>query len=131
MLTRRKPIVALAVIAGALLTLIGIRFLLVPDSAAKTFGLTPAMAGAQLHAIIGLRDIWLGALAIAFALLGQWRALALWFLFGVLVCWADAAIVATSGGPRLAIAFHTGSGVFCLVLGVAAWRLSNKEAHAG
>lgn len=130
MLTRRKPIVGLAIFAGALLTLIGIRFLLMPESAAKTFGLTPAMTGTQLHAIIGLRDIWLGALAVAFALLRQWRALALWFLFGVLVCWADAAIVATSGGPGLAIAFHTGSGIFCLALGVAAWRLSEKEQHA-
>lgn len=123
MATRHGRIAALALFAGALLLLIGIRFLVVPESAGKTFGLTPAMTGSEMHYVIGLRDVWLGALAVAFALLAEWRALALWLLFAVLVCWGDAAIIATSGGPPIAVAFHVGSGVFCLALGFAAWRL--------
>lgn len=123
MATRHGRIAALAILAGALLLLIGVRFLVVPESAGKTFGLTPAMTGSEMHYVVGLRDVWLGALAVAFALLREWRALALWLLFAVLVCWGDAVIIASSGGPALAIAFHVGSGVFCLVLGIAAWRL--------
>jgi hypothetical protein len=124
--TRHGRIAALAIFAGALLLLIGVRFLLVPESAGKTFGLTPAMQGNEMHYVIGLRDVWLGALAVAFAVLAEWRALSLWLLFAVAVCWGDAAIVASGGGPALAVVFHVGSGVFCLALGIAAWRVHAK-----
>lgn len=130
MTTRYRRIAGLAVLAGALLLLIGVRFLIVPESAAKTFGLTPAMQGHEMHYIIGLRDVWLGALALAFAYFAEWRALALWLLFAVAVCWGDALIVAGSGGPVAAVAFHLGSGVFCLALGFAAWRLYSGSQRA-
>lgn len=129
MLTRYRRVAILAILAGVLLALIGVRFLITPDSAAKTFGLTPQMTGHQLHHIIGLRDLWLAALAVALAVLSEWRALALWLFLGVLVCWGDAVIVATSGGKPLAIAFHAASGVYCLAVGVAVWRLF--EARRG
>jgi Domain of unknown function (DUF4267) len=115
-------LVWLGVFAGALLFIIGVRFLLVPYGAIFTFGLGGAPDGPALHYVIGLRDLWLGALAVAFALLREWRALGLWFLMGTLVCWADAFIVATNNGPGLAVAFHIGAGIFCLAVGLAAWR---------
>jgi len=118
-------LVWLGVFAGGLLFLIGVRFLVMPDQAIFTFGLGDAPEGPALHYVIGLRDLWLGALAIAFALLHEWRALALWLLMGALVCWADAAIVATNNGPALALAFHIGSGLFCLAVGLGAWRRRN------
>jgi len=122
-----RRIAALAIFAGALLLVIGVRFIIVPESAARTFGLTSALTGRELHYVVGLRDLWLALLALAFAVFAEWRALALWLLIGVLVCWGDAAVVAAYGGPPLAIAFHVGSGVFCLLVGLAAWR---AHAHA-
>lgn len=121
--SRHRHVVWLGVFGGALLFIIGVRFMLVPDSALYTFGLASAPENSKgVHYVIGLRDLWLGALAIVFALLRDWRALGLWFLMGALVCWSDAAIVAANDGPTLAIAFHSGSGVFCLALGWGAWR---------
>lgn len=117
----------LAILAGGLLLLIGVRFLIVPDSAARTFGLGRQLLGAELHWIVGLRDLWLGALAILLAVLREWRALSLWFLLGAGVCLADAGIAAHSSGKALAIAFHAGSGIFCLALGLALWRLGKGQ----
>lgn len=118
---------ALAISAGALLVLIGVRFLLVPESAAKTFGLARGAGLAELAAIIGLRDLWLGALAVLLAALREWRALALWFLLATGVCFADAVVAGSSSGKPLAIAFHAGSGVFCLALGLALWRRAGRQ----
>ncbi|MEW5963968.1 MAG: DUF4267 domain-containing protein [Pseudomonadota bacterium] len=117
----------LAILAGVLLFLIGVRFLLVPESAAKTFGLARGAGPAELGAIIGLRDLWLGALAVLLAVLGEWRALSLWFLLGAVVCIGDATIAGGSSGKALAIAFHTGSGIFCFALGLAFWRLGRRQ----
>ena len=55
--------------------------------------------GHELYYIIGLRNVWLGLLAIAFAALREWRALALWFTFGAIVCFADASIAYTLDRP--------------------------------
>ena len=128
---KNRHVVWLAVFAGALLCLIGVRFLLVPRAAANTFGLAREIANYELHRIVGLRDLWLGGLAVTFALLRAWRALALWLLLGAGVCFADAAIAGTSSGKPLAVAFHAGSGVFCLWLGVAAWQRHNALVLAG
>jgi uncharacterized protein DUF4267 len=128
--SKNRHVVWLAVFAGALLCLIGVRFIVVPRAAANTFGLAREIANYELHRIVGLRDLWLGGLAVAFALAREWRALALWLLLGAGVCFADAAIAGASSGKALAVAFHAGSGVFCLWLGVAAWRVWWRTASA-
>ncbi|MDX2289498.1 MAG: DUF4267 domain-containing protein [Hyphomicrobiaceae bacterium] len=119
----------LAILAGALLTLIGVRFFVVPEGAVRTFGLPPDAGTVRdgLEAVIGLRDIWLGLMLVALAWFAEWRAVALWFLLAVGVCWADAGIVAANGGPRLAVGFHLGSGVYCLVASLMAWRLCSRN----
>ena len=119
---KHRHLVWLAVAAGVLLTVIGIRFAIVPRSAANTFGLARDIVGYELHYIVALRDIWLGLLAVALALLREWRALALWFLLGALVCFADAVIVGQSSGKLAQIAFHVGSGIFCAWMGIVLWR---------
>lgn len=124
--TEGRHVVWLGVFAGAFLFVIGVRFLLVPENALYTFGLGAAPDGPAIQYVIGVRDLWLGALAVAFALLRDWRALGLWLLMGALVCWFDAAVVASNNGPPLAIAFHTGAGFFCLALGIGAWRRRPK-----
>lgn len=119
---KHRHLAWLGALAGAVLLLIGIRFLLVPESATRTFGLPPAKTGAALQQVIGLRDVWLALLAVAFAALREWRALALWLLLGAGVCLADAGIVWAAAGHPAAVAFHLGSGVFCLILGLACRR---------
>ncbi|PPD01480.1 MAG: hypothetical protein CTY31_01550 [Hyphomicrobium sp.] len=121
---RFKPALrVVAILAGLLLAVIGVRFLVVPDQAARTFGLAKVIAGSELQFIIGLRDLWLGGLAVAFALLKEWRALALWFGLGTLVCFSDAAIAATSSGRTGPVVFHLVCGVACAVIGALSWRV--------
>src|SRR5262245_46670276 len=104
---------------GLLLAFIGLRYLAMPEQAAVTFGVPRRPAGHELYYIIGLRNVWLGLLAVAFATLRQWRALALWFAIGTIVCFADAAIAASSTGKLPQIIFHTSCGIASAVLAVA------------
>ncbi len=112
-----------SILAGLLLAVIGVRFLVVPDQAARTFGLAKVISGSELQFIIGLRDVWLGGLAVAFAVLKEWRALALWFGLGTLVCFSDAAIAATSSGRTGPVVFHLVCGVACAVIAALSWRV--------
>ena len=117
--------------AGLVLFVIGIRFLVVPEQATRNFGIGPRPAVETLDAIIGLRDLWLGGLAVAFALLREWRALAVWLTMGAGVCVGDAWLVAAQGGPRggfgPAFAFHAASGAFCAAVGWRCWRLAGAR----
>lgn len=110
-----------------LLAAIGVRFLLVPEQAALTFGVPRRPAGHELHYIVGLRDLWLGLLAIAFATLREWRALALWFALGTVVCLGDAAIAASTTGRLPQVAFHIGCGVACAGLAAVCWRAADSR----
>src|SRR5262245_45064175 len=119
----QRWIVAICLIGGVLLAAIGVRYLLVPKSAAFTFGVAEPPHGHELHYIIGLRNVWLGLLVIGLALLHQWRALALWFGLGTIVCFADAGIAATSSGRLPQVVFHVACGFACLALTVLIWRM--------
>lgn len=114
----------LAALAGIALTVIGVRFLVSPEAAARFFGVGPRPAGLELHGVVGIRDLWLGLLVLAFALLRDYRALALWLGLGALVCVADAVLVTASTAKPAAIAFHLASGVFCAISAVLSWRAS-------
>jgi Domain of unknown function (DUF4267) len=119
---RDQRIWALAALAGVALTIIGIRFLVWPDAAARFFGLLGRPNGFQLHAAVALRDLWLGLLAIGLVWLGQWRAITLWLGLGALVCFGDAGIVYGAAGKPLGIAFHLASGLFLTTLAACAYR---------
>lgn len=118
----------LAVATGVVLSLIGIRFLLQPEAAATFFGIDRRDPGFAPHAAIALRDLWLGLLVIAFALLKDWRAVALWLGLATLVCFGDAVIAMTSSGRWVSVAFHGASGLFCGILATLAWRLARQRA---
>ncbi len=124
----KSHLVWLSLFAGLLLTLIGVRFFIVPQDAAHTFGLAPQIIGNEMHQVIAVRDLWLGLLAVAFAAMREWRALALWLILGAGVCFVDAAIVANTTAKVWAMAFHVGSGVFCWKVGIACWRFGKKMA---
>ena len=81
--TKHRHLVWLSVGAGLLLTVIGIRFLIVPRTAALNFGLAKDSVGQALHHMVGLRDIWLGGLALVLVWLREWRALMWWFVLAV------------------------------------------------
>jgi len=115
-----------AVLAGSLLGVIGVRYLSVPESAARTFGIPGRPAGHELYYIIGLRNLWLAALAIGLAALRQWHGLALWFATGTVVCFADALIAANATGKLPQVAFHLVCGLGCALLATMAWRRARK-----
>jgi hypothetical protein len=117
---------ALCLIGGLLLTVIGVRYFLVPQSAARSFGVPGRPAGFELYYIIGLRNVWLGLLAVTFAALREWRALALWFAAAVVVCFADGLIAATSTGGIPQVAFHFGCGIASAILATLCWRAARK-----
>jgi hypothetical protein len=117
----------ICLLGGLLLTVIGIRFLLVPESAARTFGIATPPAGHEMHYIIGLRDIWLGLLAAALAALHEWRAVMIWSGMGAVVCFADAGIAGMSSGKLPQVAFHFGSGIVCIAVTLFILRLRRNE----
>jgi hypothetical protein len=125
---RQRWIIALCLIGGVLLAVIGIRYILVPESAARTFGVPARPEGYELYYVIGLRNVWLGLLAVAFAALREWRALGLWFALGAIVCFADGSIAASSTGRLPQVAFHIGCGLACIGLAAGCWRLRRRAS---
>jgi Domain of unknown function (DUF4267) len=71
--------------------------------------------------MIGLRNVWLGVLAIGLAALRQWHGLALWFLTGTAVCFADALIAAKATGNPPEVAFHVLCGLLWPLLAALCW----------
>lgn len=116
---KHRHLMWLSVAAGLLLGVIGLRFMIVPRTAANNFGLAKEIAGFELHHMVGLRDMWLGGLAIVLGVMREWRALVVWFGFGAMVCFADAGIAAHSSGKAVAVGFHVLSGIFCAGLALA------------
>ena len=96
-----------------------------PEAASRFFGIGSRPDGFALHSVVGIRDLWLGLLALAFALLRDYRALGLWLGLGSVVCLVDAAVVAGAAGKPAAIAFHLVSGVFCAI-GAALCRRASR-----
>ena len=123
---KQRWVLAVCIVVGAILTIIGIRYLVSPYAAARTFGLSES-PGRELHTLIGLRNVWVGLLAIGFAAMRQWPALALWFGIGSVVCFADAAVVAASSGKPVQTAFHIGSGVVFLAVALVTWRKARSK----
>ncbi|XXT21034.1 DUF4267 domain-containing protein [Sorangium sp. So ce429] len=105
-------------LTGLTLCFIGARFLVVPGTAAAAFGVP--LAGVAAYAVAkGARDLSVGALLIAFTLLGERRAAALALLLGSVIPVVDGAIVlAWRGAHPGYLAIHWGTAVFCIALGV-------------
>lgn len=124
-----RSVAIASLLGGALLAGIGVRYLVVPEAASLSFGVGKRPQAFELYYIIGVRNMWLGGLAIGFALLREWRALALWFAIGAIVCFADAGIAASSAGRLPHIAFHAGCGLACCGLAALSWRLRRNGSN--
>jgi hypothetical protein len=116
----------LTVIVAVVFAINGLRFCFSPESAASTFGLTPPLAH-ELHVVVGIRNLWLAGLALALALLREWRALALWFALGSLVCVADSVIAVQASAPLAAVALHAGSAILFALLARGAALLARSR----
>lgn len=121
-------VIGLAIAAGLVLLLIGIRFLVVPQHAAHFFGIANPPRPFDLHHVVALRDVWLALILIGLALLRSWRELALCLALGSAICLGDAVIVAMSSGRTSAIAFHLVSSVYCGAVAWAAWKRPKRKA---
>ncbi len=128
---RERWVMGLAIAAGVALLVIGIRFLVVPEQAARFFGLSRPPGAFDLHHVVALRDLWLALILMALAALREWRALAICLALGALVCFGDSVIVASSSGNPAAIGFHLASGLYCGALAVAAWGLCSQSGKPG
>ena len=125
---RDRRTLGMAALAGLALTIIGVRFLLWPESAVRFFGLGSRPLNFELHYVVALRDLWLGLLALGLVISREWRALALWLSLGAAVCFGDAIIVAAGQGKPASILFHVSSGVFCAALAGVIARRMNQPA---
>lgn len=120
-----KVTLVLALLSGLTLSVIGLRFLFDPLNAATFFGVANDGQGFALHYAVAFRDLWLGLIAIAFALFRDWRALMIWLVFGAAVCFADAWIAANWSGRWVSVTFHIAAGVFCAALARMCWMQIN------
>ena len=126
-MSKRSTVLLIAAgLGGVLLGVIGLRYLIVPESAARTFGVPGRPTGHEFHFIIGLRNLWLGALAFGLAALRQWHGLALWFATGTAVCFADALIAAKATGKPPQVAFHLVCGLLFALLAALCRRRAVK-----
>jgi hypothetical protein len=125
---RARVLVVLSVVAGLALLVIGVRFLTVPQAAARFFGIGGQPSSFDLHYVIALRDIWLALLLIVLALVRDWRGLALWLGLGALVCFGDSWIAAVSSGRAVSVAFHIASGIYWGALAAACWKEARRPA---
>lgn len=114
----------LAVAAGLVFLVIGLRFVLVPQAAFDFFGLADPPRLRDLSTIIGLRDIWLALLVLGLGRWREWRALALTLGLGVLVCLCDTVVAVVSDGWSPSLLLHLGAGAFFAGLGWHCWRLT-------
>lgn len=121
-----RPLQIMAAVTGLALFAIGVRFIVLPDDAARFFGIGKPPGPHDLHYVVALRDLWLGGLLMGLAWLREWRALALGLALGALVCFADATIAAGSSGRWVSVLFHVSSGVFCAGLAAACHKRASR-----
>ncbi|NUP08087.1 MAG: DUF4267 domain-containing protein [Polyangiaceae bacterium] len=107
----------LVAIAGAMLVLIGARFLLVPEAAAEAFGVPMTDLTAYPQAK-GIRDLVFGVLLGTFFLMRERRAAAVLMLVGSVIAVADGFIVLAARGVQPGfLAIHWGTAIVCALAG--------------
>lgn len=111
---------AFAALLAVGIIVVGARFLLWPDNAARDFGLpsrTPRRVRAWLGAK-GVRDIASGIVGLAFVLWQDHEALGLYMVCASTVPAGDAVIVMVSGGNRIrALGVHGGTAILMIAIG--------------
>ncbi len=123
------PLVAASVSAGLALAGLGVASVVAPAAAARLFGV-PAddEAGRAYVTVAGVRDLAAGGLTVAFALLGDRRAVGTTVLVGTLIPVGDGLVsLRHSTKPWRCVPIHWGSAVACLAF--AAVLLRPRTPH--
>ena len=131
---RRTLTRSLGLLLGLGMVFIGLRFLLAPRAGAEGYGvfLPPTDMNYAFHYAKGIRDVFSGALLVAFAGLGYDRALAWVTLLGTLIPCVDLAVVRAQ--PTASLAFELPHLLaITLLLGLAAslFTMPRPAAPAG
>jgi hypothetical protein len=110
----------LSLAGSAGLTLMGIYFMLDRATAAMLFGVPLSGTPADAYlTVAATRDVSFGALALAFTLLRNRRAVGLSVLFGAIIPAGDGIVVLTSSPtPWQHLPLHWGGAVACVVFGL-------------
>jgi uncharacterized membrane protein len=118
---RSVPIlVTVAAVLCLGIIVIGVRFLLVPESSAAGYGVPASADGdaAAYLAIKGLRDLASGVIGLVLLSTRQLRASGLFMLTASIIPFGDTAIVLAHGGSTLlAFAVHAGTGAVMVLAG--------------
>ena len=120
----------LTVAAGLVLVGLGVASIAAPGVAARLFGV-PAAGDLPFVTVAGVRDLAAGVLVVAFALLGDRRAVGACVLVGSLIPIGDGSVVLWHGpAPLLFVAMHWGSAVACVAFAAVLLR-GGRAAQTG
>ena len=106
---------AICLIGGVLLTVIGVRYLLMPEEAARTFGV-PAAGGVRTPLHHRPEERLARAAGGRLRPVREWRALALWFALGRSCVSPTRPLRQARPAELPQVAFHVGCGLACIVL---------------
>ncbi|QSB14557.1 DUF4267 domain-containing protein [Natronosporangium hydrolyticum] len=131
----RTPLI-LAGLLGAGIIVIGLRFLISPETAATNFGV-PATGSGEASAYLatkGVRDIASGLFGLLLLARGLYRTLGGFLLLAALIPIVDTVIVLNHGGS-LPVALGIHGATAAALLGLGGWLLSQARDqprhHAG
>ncbi|MEE6287197.1 DUF4267 domain-containing protein [Georgenia sp. MJ173] len=113
-------LLVLAGLGALAIVVIGLRFLLVPRTAAAQFGLGDgaAVTAEPWLAVKGVRDVVSGLVVLPALLSGQAWLVGAMCLIAAVTPWADVVVATRSGGSRgRALAVHGGTGAALVVIG--------------
>jgi hypothetical protein len=120
-MSRKNIAIGLAALFGIILTVLGLRFVFVPEASAAGFGV-PASARGDAGAYLatkGVRDTASGLFILTLLAVRQWYALGWLLLVATIIPLGDAAIVLSHHGPiGLAYGMHGGAALTLVVIAV-------------
>jgi hypothetical protein len=121
----------LSLAGSAGLLLMGIYFMLDRPTAAALFGVPLSGGSSDVYLVVAaVRDVAFGALALAFALWRDRRAVGLSVLFGAIIPTGDGFVVLMSSPtPAQHLPLHWGGAAACVVFGL--YLLRERGGNAG
>ncbi|MDA8370782.1 MAG: DUF4267 domain-containing protein [Nocardiopsaceae bacterium] len=131
--------IALAVLLGIGIIVVGTRFLLTPEASAADYGVPVAPegdSGAYL-AVKGVRDIASGLIGLTLLAVGERRIVGWFLLAAAAIPIGDAVIVLSHGGsPLLAYGMHGGTAAAMVLVALSLFRrrapgVPGRGAHHG
>ncbi|MBB4935544.1 hypothetical protein F4561_006438 [Lipingzhangella halophila] len=122
--------VGIAVLLGAGIIAIGLRFLLAPEAGASGFGIPAPADAAPYLAAKGVRDIAFGVVGLGLLAMRRPREAGWVLIATALVPISDAAIVLAHGGtPAVAFGIHGTTAAVLIITGWTLMATARPSAH--